>query len=70
MYFVAIDSSKRKLLRLQMTPFEIRRFQLQRATHQDATWLEDTLNREGKGLGTQVILNADNRLILQWRRMR
>jgi len=69
MYFVAIDSSTRKLLRLQMTPFEIRRFRLQRATHQDATWLGDTLNREGKGLGSQVILSADNRLILQWEGM-
>ena len=69
MYFVAINSSTRKLLRLQMTPFEIRRFRLQRATHQDATWLGDTLNREGKGLGTQVILSADNRLIIQWRGM-
>lgn len=60
MYFVAIDSSTRKLLRLLMTPFEIRRFRLQRATHHDATWLDDTPNRESKGLGTQVILNADN----------
>jgi poly-gamma-glutamate capsule biosynthesis protein CapA/YwtB (metallophosphatase superfamily) len=70
MYFVAIDSSTRKLLRLQMAPFEIKRFRLQRATHQDATWLGDTLNREGKGFGTQVILNADNRLILQRREKR
>ena len=70
MYFVAIDSSTRKLLRLQMAPFEIKRFRLQRATHQDATWLEDTLNREGQGLSNRVVLNADNRLILQWRGMR
>ena len=69
MYFAVIDSSTRKLLRLQMTPFEIRRFRLQRATHHDATWLGDTLNREGKGLGTQMILSADNRLILQRRGM-
>ncbi len=52
-----------------MTPYEISRFRLQRATHQDATWLEDTLNRAGEGLGTQVILSADNRLIVQWRGM-
>jgi poly-gamma-glutamate capsule biosynthesis protein CapA/YwtB (metallophosphatase superfamily) len=70
MYFVTIDPSTRNLLRLQMTPFETKRFRLRRATHQDATWLEGTLNREGTGLGTQVILNADNRLILQWRGMR
>ena len=69
-YFVIIDPSTRKLLGMHMTPFEIKHFRLQRATHQDATWFGDTLNREGKGLGTQVILNADNRLILQWRGMR
>jgi len=70
MYFVTMGPSKGNLLRLEMTPFEIKRFRLQRATHQDATWLESTLHRESKELGTQVILNADNRLILQWKGMR
>jgi poly-gamma-glutamate synthesis protein (capsule biosynthesis protein) len=69
MYFVTVDRSTGSLLRLEMMPFEIKRFQLQRATHQDATWLEETLNREGKRLATQVILRADNRLILHGRGM-
>ena len=69
MYFVTMDSSTRKLLCLEMAPFEIKRFRLQRATHQDATWLADTLSREGKPFGTQLRLNADDRLILQGKEM-
>ena len=68
MYFVTIDPSTRNLMRLEMTPLEIRRFQLHRVTGRDAAWLHETLNRESKQMGTEVMLNGDNRLFLQWRR--
>ncbi|MBZ5611272.1 MAG: CapA family protein [Acidobacteriia bacterium] len=66
MYFVTIDASTGNLLRLEMTPLEIQRFQLRLAGHQDAVWLRDTLNREGRQSGTQVLLKDDHRLVLQW----
>jgi poly-gamma-glutamate capsule biosynthesis protein CapA/YwtB (metallophosphatase superfamily) len=66
MYFVTVDASDGNLLNLTMTPLEIRRFQLHRVGRQEATWLRDVLTREGACMGTQVSLERDNRLALQW----
>lgn len=66
MYFVRVDPLTGKLVRLQMTPTQIMNFKLNRAPREDALWLRDTLNREGKKFGTQVELNKDNALKLQW----
>lgn len=66
MYFVVVDQSNGHLVGLTMTPLQIRNFRLNRATSQDAQWLGRTLNREGKTLGTQVELAADNTLKLVW----
>ena len=66
MYFVTANPSTGNLLRLEMTPLEIKRFRLERAKHQDAMWLRDTLNREGKRIGTEVMLKANDQLVLQW----
>jgi poly-gamma-glutamate synthesis protein (capsule biosynthesis protein) len=64
MYFVRINPSK--LAGLQMTPTQMKRFRVNRASRADALWIRDTLNREGKALGTRVKLNEDNTLTLQW----
>lgn len=66
MYFLTVDVEGR-LLALEMTPLEIKRFSLHHAAGQDAQWLRDMLNREGERLCTQVTLSADNHLVLQWR---
>lgn len=66
MYFVTIDASTGNLLRLEMTPLEMKRFRLLLVEHQDALWLRDSLNREGGQTGTQVKLKADQKLVLQW----
>ncbi len=66
MYFVTVDASTGNLLGLKMAPLEIRRFRLHRVGSRQAAWLRDMLTREGKRLGTQVILEPDNRLVLQW----
>jgi poly-gamma-glutamate synthesis protein (capsule biosynthesis protein) len=67
MYFVTIDVVTSRLLALEMTPLGIKRFRLHNADRQDAHWLRDMLHREGKRLGTQVTLDAENRLTLRWR---
>jgi poly-gamma-glutamate synthesis protein (capsule biosynthesis protein) len=54
MYFATLDSSSGKLMGLQMTPTQIRRFKVNRASRADARWLRDTLNREGARYGTRV----------------
>lgn len=66
MYFVSMESSTGKLARLQMAPMQIKRFRANRASRNDALWLQDVLNREGKRFGTQVELSADNSLLLRW----
>ena len=64
MYFAALRSSG-ELARLTMVPSRIRKFRVQSATLSEACWLRDTLNREGKGLGSCVRLQEDGSLLLQ-----
>jgi poly-gamma-glutamate synthesis protein (capsule biosynthesis protein) len=66
MYFVTVEPDTGNLLRLEMTPLEIRRFRLNHARRPDAVWLQETLTREGKQTGTELRLTAENRLVLQW----
>ena len=66
MYFATVDSATGKLVALEMTPTQIRRFKVNRASGSDARWLKKTLNREGSKFGTRVNRNKDNRLILDW----
>lgn len=66
MYFVSVDPSTGKLIHARMTPMQIKNFKLNRASMADALWLRDTLNREGKKIGTRVELSKDNTLILRW----
>jgi poly-gamma-glutamate capsule biosynthesis protein CapA/YwtB (metallophosphatase superfamily) len=66
MYFVSMDPATGKLAHLQMTPVQIRHFQLNRASPADALWLTHTLNREGEKLGTRVDMNQGHTLTLRW----
>jgi len=67
-YLVTVDPSPAGLLRLEMRPFETKRFQLRSAGRRDAEWLQDTLDREGRQFGTRVKLESGTRLALEWRR--
>lgn len=66
MYFVSADTETGKLAGLEMVPMQMKRFRLQRVPRQDAAWLRDTLNREGKRYGTRVDLQDDGTLVLRW----
>jgi poly-gamma-glutamate capsule biosynthesis protein CapA/YwtB (metallophosphatase superfamily) len=68
MYVVHIAPSTGKLVGLEITPFQIRRFRLYDASQADAEWLRDMLNREGRKLGTRVVLKPDRMLTLRWGR--
>lgn len=67
MYIAAMDPATRKLVRLEMTPLQIRRFRLNRVSREDARWLRQTLDREGAKLGTNLELDAHDNLALGWR---
>jgi len=66
MYFARIDSRSGKLQRLSMTPLELHRFRLRRASPQDSRWLRERLTREGRPLGTSVEAAEDGTLALSW----
>lgn len=66
LYFVTLDLSNGELVRFEMTPMQIRNFQLNRASDKDARWLGTTLTREGQSLGTRVNLERGNRFALHW----
>ena len=66
MYFASVDPSNGKLIHLRMTPTQIRRFRVNRASGDDSLWLNDILNREGRKFGTRVKINKDDILSLQW----
>jgi poly-gamma-glutamate synthesis protein (capsule biosynthesis protein) len=65
-YFVTVDASSGRLVALECVPFQTRRFRLQRAGRADAEWLQSTLDREGRELGTRMELGADGALALHW----
>jgi poly-gamma-glutamate synthesis protein (capsule biosynthesis protein) len=66
MYFVRAEPQTGKLVSLSMVPMQVRHFRLNRTSDDDASWLKNILNREGKKLGTSVELAADNTLMLRW----
>jgi len=66
MYFPVIDSATGRLLRLAMTPTRIRNFRIGRGAKDDAEWLRQVLSREGRRLGTDVKMEADQTLSLTW----
>lgn len=66
MYFAALDPATGKLLRLEMKPLRLRRFQLGRPSQADVRWLQRTLHRESEKLGSAVALTTDDRLVLRF----
>ncbi|UCB55199.1 MAG: CapA family protein [Thiotrichales bacterium] len=66
MYFASIDPNTGDLVKLQMIPTQIRKLRINQASDEDAEWMKDRLNREGRRFNTQVKLEQNNRLILGW----
>ena len=65
-YLATLELGTGKLLCLSMIPTQIKRFRVNRASLPDVRWLQDTLNREGERLGTQVELTPEQILTLRW----
>lgn len=66
MFFLELDTATGGLSGLEMTPMQIRRFRIHRASAEDAEWLRQRLDREGRVLGTRVELGLSGRLELRW----
>ena len=54
MYLVTMEPRSGRLLRLTMTPLQIRQFRLHYPAEQDRNWLQQTMDRECASLGTGV----------------
>ena len=65
MYFADIDPGSGKLVQLQLVPMQIKGFSLRRASKNDSLWLQETLNREGRSMGTRLRLTEDHILTLE-----
>lgn len=66
MYFADFNPLTGRLVRLKMRPTKIKNFRVNLASGEDACWLADVLDREGKSFGTRVKKGRDNVLTLQW----
>lgn len=66
MFFLTMDTMNGRLRSLAMTPMQIRRFRLGRASRDDVQWLQRRLDHEGRVLGTRVELGGDGQLALRW----
>lgn len=65
MYCADLDSEGR-LVRLELSPLVIRRFQLVRAEQDDARWLQERLTQESRPFGVSLGLNGSGRLVAAW----
>jgi len=64
MYLADINPGSGKLIQLQLVPMQIKQFSLRRASEGDSLWLRETLNREGRSMGTRLQLTEDHVLTL------
>jgi poly-gamma-glutamate capsule biosynthesis protein CapA/YwtB (metallophosphatase superfamily) len=65
MYFATLAADSGDLTELRMTPMQIRKMRLNRASPSDAAWLRDTLCRTSAGFGTRVDLGDHFTLALR-----
>ena len=66
MYFATINPAGGDLVQLRMTPMQIRKMRLNRATPRDAEWLTERLARINMGFGSSVEGAEDGSLLLRW----
>ena len=62
MFFADVRPADGRLGALDITPLQIRRFQLSRPSQEDVDWLRRTLERESAPFGTRVRLAPGGRL--------
>ena len=64
MVFATLDAADGAVRELALVPMRVRRFRLQRATAEEAGWLQRTLDRESGELGTRVELASARELLV------
>lgn len=65
-WMLDFDTAAHRLRGLEMVPFRLRKFRLERARGGDARWLAETMDRECRRFGVRVGLTDDETLALAW----
>jgi poly-gamma-glutamate synthesis protein (capsule biosynthesis protein) len=65
MFFPSVDALTGRLCELRVTPMQIKRFRLNRASRPDAEWLTDTINRTSRMFDVRLVLLEDDGLALR-----
>ena len=65
MYLVNINPSTGAFVGLDLVPLQIRQFRLVWAAEADVDWLQQTLDRESRQVGTRIVKSGSGRLSLQ-----
>jgi poly-gamma-glutamate synthesis protein (capsule biosynthesis protein) len=66
MYFATVDVQTGRLSGLVLTPMQVRRFRLNRAPGEEASWLLDMLDCECRRLGSRVQRDEDGAFRVVW----
>jgi hypothetical protein len=54
MYLPTFDARTQRLVRFELAPLQLRRFQLVHASAADRAWVRDTLDRECRRFGHRI----------------
>jgi poly-gamma-glutamate synthesis protein (capsule biosynthesis protein) len=65
-WFLELGGASHELQSLEMVPFLLRRFRLNRPTPEDAAWLCDAMNRQCRAFRHRVHLTGGGALQLDW----
>ena len=66
MYFVTLDAENGALVGLELVPTQIKNLRINLAAPEDAKWMADMLNWQGRNLNTRVRFNTGGALYLGW----
>lgn len=66
MYFPRLDARSGRLLGLNLVPTRIGQLRVNRASADEARWLQAVLNREGRSLGSRAERDEGDALGLRW----
>ena len=66
LYAATFAATGAELIGLELVPFQIRRFQLIRASNEDVAWLQQRLERESRRFSVSVRLQPNGKLAVLW----
>ncbi len=66
MYFPTMEIATGRLLRFELAPILIRNFRLNRPVEAEIQWMAESMDREGRRLGSRIEFTDGDNLVLFW----